>query len=66
MSKNDIEQAEAEVVPSSSSGKAKLSLVKLLLEIKLSFSSEFRLFLRGWVGVWVGVENEINAISPFN
>ena len=26
----------------------------------------FRLFLRGWVGGWVGVENEINAISAFN
>ena len=36
-----IEQAEAEAVPSSSSVKAKLSLVKLLLEIKLSFSSDF-------------------------
>ena len=34
-------QAEAEVVPSSSSVKANLSLVKLLLEIKLNFSSNF-------------------------
>ena len=34
-------QAEAEVVPSSSSVKSKLSLVKLLLEKKLSFSSDF-------------------------
>ena len=34
-------QAEAEVVPSSSSVKAKLCLVKLLLEIKQSFSSDF-------------------------
>ena len=37
----DEKQAEAEVVPSSSSVKAKLSLVKLLFEIKLSFSSDF-------------------------
>ena len=38
----NTEQAEAEVVPSSSSVKAKLSLVKLLLlEIKSSFSSDF-------------------------
>ena len=36
-----MKQAEAEVVPSSSSVKAKLSLVKLLLELKLSFSSDF-------------------------
>ena len=35
------EQAEAEVVPSSSSVKAKLSVLKLLLDIKLSFSSDF-------------------------
>ena len=38
----NTEQAEAEVVPSSSSVKAKLSLVKLLLlEIKSSFPSDF-------------------------
>ena len=36
-----VKQAEAEVVPSSSSVKAKLRLVKLLLEIKLSFSCDF-------------------------
>ena len=40
MRKNE-EQAEAEVVPSSSSVKAKLSLVSLLLEINLRFSSDF-------------------------
>ena len=34
----NTEQAEAEVVPSSSSVKAKLSLVKLLLEIELSLA----------------------------
>ena len=36
-----VKQAEAEVVPSSSSVETKLSLVKLLFEIKLSFSSDF-------------------------
>ena len=34
-------QAETEVVPSSSSVKAKSSLVKLYLGVKLSFSSDF-------------------------
>ena len=55
-----MQQAEAEVVLSSSSVKAKLSLVKLLLEIELSFSSD------GWVVGWVGVENETNANSTVN
>ena len=39
-------------MPSSSSVKAKLSLVKLLLEMKLSFSSDFYTFPAGVVG-WV-------------
>ena len=51
--RNIQEQAEAEIVPSSSSVKAKIRLVKSLLEIKLSLSSDFRLFLRGWLGGWV-------------
>ena len=37
----------------------------LLLNIKLSFSSDFQTFPEGVVG-WVGVENEINANSAFN
>ena len=53
--KDSVKQAEAEVVPSSSSVKAKLSLVKLLLEIKRSFSSDFRDFFcgGGWLVGWV-------------
>ena len=38
---NNVKQAEAEVVSSSSSVKAKTSLVNWLLEVKFSFSSDF-------------------------
>ena len=40
-------------------------ITKLILDVKMGFSSDFWTFPAG-VGGWVGVENEINAISAFD
>ena len=47
----------------------RLRLRLVLVEVEVQeTNSLFKLFLRvvEWLGKWVGVENEINAISAFN
>ena len=44
----------------------RLRLVLVLVEVEVQETNSLFKLLVGWVVGWVGVENEINAISAFN